>query len=107
MAKLKTISLNELFERETKEVDTGCWGKDGDSLVHTRHDCPHNSIDYDIPLDECSTSAQALDWIFQWYGKVWCTPECMYNLLTIIEHTIHPQARLCSMGRECGEGAKE
>ncbi len=56
----------------------------------------HVPEDYEIRLDECSTSAETLDWIFQVASKTWVTPEDLGNLILALDDIIDPQANLCS-----------
>lgn len=62
--------------------------------------CIEHSVNgYQISLDECLTSAQVLDWIFQMRAKTWVTPEEMANLLDAFDDVFKPQSKLCSAGR--------
>ena len=40
---------------------------------------------YQIDLEECTTPAELLDWLFQIQGKSWCTPEVLYDLFELLE----------------------
>ena len=40
---------------------------------------------YEIDLEECTTPAELLDWLFQMQGKAWCTAEALYDLFEIFE----------------------
>jgi hypothetical protein len=57
---------------------------------------------YEIPLAECRTSAQVLDWILQIAGKTWATPTIVAGLVRALDYYLDPQATLCSFGRERG-----
>ena len=61
---------------------------------------------YDVDLEQCETSAQVLDWIFQIHRKAWSTPGLIHALLCAIQQEIKPQANLCSFGIERGGGSK-
>ena len=62
--------------------------------------CIEHSVNwYQISLDECLTSAQVLDWVFQMRAKTWVTSEEMANLLDAFDDVFEPQSRLCSVGR--------
>ena len=58
----------------------------------------HVPQDYEIRLDECSTCAETLDWIFQVASKTWMTHEDKGNLLDALHDILNPQATLCSFG---------
>jgi hypothetical protein len=58
----------------------------------------HVAEHYEIRLDECSTSAQMLDWIFQLATKTWMTSEDIGDLIHALKDIINPQANLCSFG---------
>ena len=51
---------------------------------------------YEIDVEEITSSAQLLDWLFQVYR--WTTPQEHYDLMQAFRDTFHPQANLCSGG---------
>lgn len=51
-----------------------------------------------IDLDECKTSAQVLDWIFHYTGRL--TPLQRSDMLLAIRAIIDPCKNLCSWGVE-------
>ncbi len=57
---------------------------------------------YEVDLERCRTSAEVLDWIFQVAGKTWCTDKILGGLIHMLDKILHPQATLCSFGRERG-----
>jgi hypothetical protein len=71
----------------------------------------HEREDYDIDLEQCTTSAEVLDWIVQVEGKAWATPSDVGYLVTALCDLLNPQANLCSCGEpttiESGEHLRE
>lgn len=57
---------------------------------------------YEVDLEQMTTSAGMLDWIFQVAKKGWCTPDCLYGLIEALQELLDPQATLCSGGGEHG-----
>ena len=57
---------------------------------------------YEVPLAECTTSAQVLDWIIQLHGKAWLTAQDLRDFIRAINAIIDPQATICSGGYERG-----
>lgn len=55
---------------------------------------------YSIPLFRCDTCAQILDWILQVSHKSWLPPQGLAGLIYALDDLLHPQANLCSFGRE-------
>lgn len=53
---------------------------------------------YEIDLDQCTTSAEVLDWIMQLHGKQWGV-DVVSGLVAAFRDILHPQANLCSFGR--------
>ena len=51
----------------------------------------------EVPLDECDTSAQLLDWIFHFRAKG-LQPLEVADLLEAIDIILHPRKNLCSWG---------
>jgi hypothetical protein len=58
--------------------------------------------EYEVDLEQCLTPAEMLDWIFQFASKRWVTRESVGDLVTILKLLLHPQATLCSYGKERG-----
>jgi hypothetical protein len=57
-----------------------------------------NVPSYEVNIDDMSSSARTLDWIYQLHGKTWMTPKGIHDLLTAIEDIIGVQGNLCSGG---------
>jgi hypothetical protein len=55
---------------------------------------------YELDLEDLTTSAMMLDWIFQVQKKAWCSAEDIKYLLEALDVLIDPQATLCSWGEE-------
>jgi hypothetical protein len=53
---------------------------------------------YEVDLEECTTSAEMLDWIMQVAGKSWATPEIVAGLVQAFADILDPQRHLCSGG---------
>ncbi len=54
---------------------------------------------YGVDLEECRTSAEILDWIFQVHTKAWITDKDRGDLLRALKDVLHPQANFCSGGQ--------
>lgn len=61
---------------------------------------------YEVPLDEITSSAAALDWVYQLHAKTWMTPRGIHDLLTAIDDVIGGQGSLCSGGTDHRVNAK-
>jgi hypothetical protein len=61
---------------------------------------------YDVPLDEITSSAAALDWVYQMHTKTWMTPRGIHDMLTAIDDVIGGQGNLCSGGSDHRVNAK-
>ena len=57
---------------------------------------------YEVDLEDCTTSAQALDWIMQVASKTWATDAVIAGLVRAIRDVLNPQSTLCSFGKERG-----
>ena len=91
---IDAVTLLEWQPPRPEHGDTwGNWRYDAKRLVLTH--VPHN---YEIDLQDCSTSSKTLDWIFQMESKMWMTHEDKGNLLDALDDLIDPQATLCSGG---------
>src|SRR4051794_26104992 len=69
----------------------GNWIYDAETLV-LRHKTRH----YEMDLEQCATSGQTLDRIFQICGKSWATAEDLGHLIQALDDLLKPQANLCS-----------
>jgi len=59
-------------------------------------------VDYQVALEQCTTSAQVLDWIMQVLGKTWATDATVAGLVRQLDRLLRPQKTLCSRGVERG-----
>lgn len=64
------------------------------TLSYTAADDP--TIQYEIDLQCCQTSAAMLDWIMQVANKIWATDSVIADLVRALNRIIEPQAKLCS-----------
>lgn len=55
--------------------------------------------DYQVDLEQCTTSTEVLDWIAQIATKQWATNEVIAGLVRAINDVLAPQANLCSGGK--------
>ncbi len=60
----------------------------------------HTSENYEIDLEDCGSSAQMLDWIFQICSKAWATPQDLGDLVQALNDLLRPQATICSFGTD-------
>jgi hypothetical protein len=56
--------------------------------------------DYQIDLEECTTSAQTLDRIIQLCKKTWMSITDIGNMIQALNDLLDPQANLCSSGQD-------
>ena len=78
----------------------GPWKYDSESMLLTlERDGQHL---YEVPLDECTTSAQTLDWIMEVTGKTWASDEDLAGLLRALDDVLDPPGNLCAQGIERG-----
>lgn len=77
---------------KTKKGNYGPWRFKKDLILH------HTKTGYEIDLNECNTSAEILDWIFQVAGKSWATDKTIADLIRALEDLIDPQQNICSWG---------
>jgi hypothetical protein len=55
---------------------------------------------YEVDLEECTTSARTMDWIFQVAGKQWQDRDrIIAGLVTALGDVLNPQAHLCPSGQ--------
>jgi hypothetical protein len=91
------VSLERFATRQKPQLlhgsRWGSWQLDAErlALVHTpdRHE---------IDLEEISTSAQMLDWVFE--VQRWALPQVLADLLTALGAIFQPQANLCTGGAD-------
>ncbi len=55
---------------------------------------------YKVTLDECATSAEALNQILEVHNAKWTTPEDVGYFVMGIRALLRPQKTLCSMGQD-------
>jgi hypothetical protein len=65
------------------------------NLTLTLNDPP---LFYEIDLERCNTSAEALDWIVQVSKKTWATDEILADLVRMLDRCLHLQQNTCSGG---------
>jgi hypothetical protein len=71
-------------------TDFGKWFIEGDELVLKREDW--RRIDFEL----CNSSAQILDWIFHYQGRI--TSEELGDMIEALQAILHPMANYCSNG---------
>lgn len=54
---------------------------------------------YEVDLEQCTTSAEALDWIVQVTMKVWATDTIIADLVRALDDMLDLQANMCGMGQ--------
>ena len=76
----------------------GNWEYDAKNFVleYVENDGSHG---YQVGLDDMTTSAQMLDWIFQVCVKTWVTQKDKGDLIDALQDLLHPQGTLCSGGQ--------
>lgn len=63
--------------------------------------------DYEVDLEQCTTSAEVLDWIAQVATKPWATDEVIAGLVRALNDVLAPQEHLCSSGQHLRLSGKE
>ena len=91
------MNLHEQLE-EIRPHDGQTWGKW--KLNTGLYTLTHADFEFEIRLDEISSCAEMLDWIFQLRAKTWITNEDMGDLTQAFDDIFQPQATMCSGGRE-------
>lgn len=98
-------AVRELISRFEADRLAGRWGSKEqwgnwrlDRECEVLQYAPPNG--YWIPLNQITTSAQLLDWIFQISRKSSADAVMVRDLLTALEDLFHPQASMCSSGIE-------
>jgi len=81
-------------------LKVGDWTYDERTLVVRYQE--GTSHEYEVDLEKCLTSAEMLDWIFQFGNKGRATRESVGDLVEILNRLLHPQQTLCSRGEERG-----
>jgi hypothetical protein len=70
------------------------WTYNWDDLTLWLNVRPH----YDVDLERCNTSAQALDWLAQVSTKSWATNKIVGALVRKLDEVLYLQANLCPSG---------
>jgi hypothetical protein len=78
------------FTIHTPCTDFGTWTLEADELVLKRQHWRR------VDLERCNSSAQILDWIFHYRGRL--AEKEMWDLLLAIEVILQPRANYCSCG---------
>lgn len=83
------------------------WGK---WTLNTETGCleitiPNTALTYQVRLEECETSAQQLDWIFQLAEKTWITSTDIGDLVKALRDTFG--RGVASMGKDHPIDARE
>jgi hypothetical protein len=76
----------------------GKWRVKWSTLV-LEHDDGHG---YEVDLEDCTTCAQVLDWIFHLRDKTWLTSTDIGDLVEILRLVLDPCRNLCSWGADKG-----
>ena len=71
-------------------TDFGTWFIEGDELVLKREDWRR------IDFEQCNSSAQILDWIFHYQGRI--TVQELGDMIEALQVILHPMANYCSNG---------
>src|SRR4030095_16535284 len=77
----------------------GDWVYDPKTLV-VRHE---SRFWYEVDLEQCTTPAEMLAWIFQFANKTWATREIVGDLVKILSRLLRPKHNLC-LGSSLPEG---
>lgn len=83
------------IEPDESHGDWGPWRLDKSVYVLF----PTTPYRYEVDLEDCTTSAEVLDWIFQIAGKTWADDATIAGLVRALDDILHPQATLCSSGQ--------
>ena len=88
-----------MWLRRNTDLEIGNWRFDSRRFVITHQADPGGDID----VEEMTTSAQTLDWIFHPEpARSGSRGESVGDLVELLRQTVDPQATLCSCGRERG-----
>lgn len=95
-AEWTAIGLPEEDQKEAtfdcKSKDIGAWTIEGEELVLT------SNKSRCIDLERCNSSAQILDWIFHYRGRL--SQQEMADLLQAFELILNPRRNYCSFGQD-------
>jgi hypothetical protein len=86
--------------REELSAKWGGWRLEGLWLSYPAYGKGRGRSGYPINLERFTSSAQMLDMIMQVAKKGWATDECLSGLVHALNDILHPQAYLCSFGRD-------
>lgn len=95
-------TVSELADRPRRRTSWGNW-----KFVHSTLVLEYRHGRYYIDLEDCTTSAKTMDWIFQVSKKTWMTPQDRSDLLEALEYLLNPQGTLCSGGQNLTCDRKE
>lgn len=87
--KTEPVDLSEVSIADGT-IDFGTWFIEGDELVLKREDWRR------IDFERCNSSAQILDWIFHYQGRI--TAEELGDMIEALQAILHPMANYCSNG---------
>jgi hypothetical protein len=102
MTDLSDLDLGPLLAWDKSKWDD--WRLKSSNLVYF-HPAYKRDI-YWIPLDQCTSSAEVLDWIMQLAGKTWASNACLGGLIHALDNILKPQQPLQFGPRyadECGQ----
>lgn len=85
---------------EVEGVDWGPWALNVSAFTLECND-------YEVDLEQCTTSAEVLDWIAQVASKDWATDEVVAGLVRAINDLLAPQENLCSGGKHLALSGKQ
>lgn len=96
------INLLSRKELDPKPTRFGDWKLNPKRMTLTLTWTQDRPRTYTIELQECKTSAELLDWIFQISRKPWISGKQLADMLRALQVILDPQATLCSCGIEHG-----
>ena len=88
------VRLADIPKQESKS-SWGLWTFDEHNLV-----VRYTKNNYEVDLERCTTSAQALDWIAQITNKLWASPDDVTDVIHALDDLIGLQENLCGFGKE-------
>jgi len=89
--------------RLESDPDFGLWRFDRRLRTLSYAAADDSTIQYEIDLECCQTSAAVLDWIMQVANKAWATDSVIADLVRALNRIIEPQAKLCSFAGGCSD----
>jgi len=97
---LKNLNQNPQAVKRPRAYHRQRWGRwQLDAWKHNLVFCADwGNYSYTVDLSRITSSAQMLDWIFQFKGRG--DPQDMADLLQAFHDILHPQANLCSSGAD-------